>query len=245
MEGYGDICAQFYDLDKPYAPALALEWYSEALGAHLGAGRDAGVLEPMCGSGRFLVDLLRRGFRVDGADPSQPMLQRCRDKVAAAGTLPYQPRLFEQSMQALDTPGGYAAAFIPSGSFCLLHDPADARAGLTRLHAQLEKGALLLVEFELPHPEINWPGEATRIATRGGTQIRLVSRVTYDFATQLETYHNVYELKQSGKVVGTEDEVIHLRCYAPDEMRSELEACGFGDISIEHLDFGWVARARA
>ncbi|MCA8912294.1 MAG: class I SAM-dependent methyltransferase [Planctomycetes bacterium] len=236
---YGEICAQFYDLDKPYAPALALEWYCEAL---KGRGR---VFEPMCGSGRFLVAMLKRGFEVDGADPSTPMLQRCRDKLAAAGELGYQPQLFEQSMQELDTPGGYAAAFIPSGSFGLIFEPAAAQAALTHLRSQLSSGAPVLIEFELPHPEINWPGEAVKTVTQGGTQIRLVSRVEYDFASQLETYHNVYELKQSGTVVQTEDETFKLRCYAPDEMRTELEKAGCRDIVIDHPDFGWVARAHA
>lgn len=87
MASYGEICARFYDLDKPFAPALALEWYEKALAGNLrGAGNPGGarVLEPMCGSGRFLVPLIKRGFKVDGADPSAPMLERCREKLAAA-----------------------------------------------------------------------------------------------------------------------------------------------------------------
>jgi SAM-dependent methyltransferase len=259
---YGEICAQFYDMDKPYAPALALEWYGSELQRHLKGQTEPRVFEPMCGTGRFILPLLKRGFQVDGADPSEPMLKRCHDRLVKAqyevqspwGTSesesdqPVRVHLWQQKLQELELPEGtapYAAAFIPAASFCLIHEPADVHAALTRLREHLQEGAPALIEFELPHPEINWPGEAVKTATQGGTQIRLVSRVTYDFATQLESYHNVYELKQSGKVVATEDETMQLRCYAPDEIRSELQKAGFRDIRIEHPDFGWVATAFA
>lgn len=245
MEGYGDICADFYDLDKPNAPALALEWFAAELEPVRQVRGTARILEPMCGSGRFLLPLLRRGLRVDGADPSPAMLRRCRDRLSGETGLAYQAELFAQSMQELETAGDYAAAFIPSGSFCLLHQPAEAQAGLQRLRAQLAPGALLLIEFELPHSEIDWPEEVVKTVTKGGRQIRLVSRASYDFATQIESYDNAYELKQSGKVIASESEVIRLRCYTPDQISKVLAQAGFRDIRIEHPAFGWVAIARA
>lgn len=244
MEGYGDICAEFYDLDKPNAPALALEWFAAELEPVRQVRGTARILEPMCGSGRFLLPLLRRGLCVDGADPSPAMLRRCRERLSGETGLAYQPELFAQSMQELDTAGDYAAAFIPSGSFCLLHQQADAQAGLRQLRAQLAPGALLLIEFELPHDEINWPEEVVKTVTKGGRQIRLKSRASYDFDTRIESYDNEYELKQSGKVIATETEVIRLRCYAPEEITEVLKQGGFHDVSVEHPDFGWIAKAR-
>ena len=283
MNSYGDLCTEFYDLDKPTAPELALEWYGAALAGALeeSPGR---VLEPMCGSGRFLVPLLKRGLLVDGVDPSEPMLKACRARVAdayfavespwgtwdpanaedravAAAPLP-RIRLWQQTLEQLDlrepepdVPPDvvvarpefepYGAAFIPASSFCLIIDREKALEGLRRLRSHLAPGAPVLIEFELPHPSVNWPGETVRTVTDGGRQIRLESRVAYDSRTQLETYTNVYELKQSGRVVQTENEILRLRCYAPDEIRSLLESAGFEDITIEHPEFGWVACARS
>jgi hypothetical protein len=159
MDGYGELCTRFYDLDKPKAPELALDWFARELAGCVS------VLEPMCGSGRFLVPLVRQGLLVDGVDPSQSMWD-------------------------------------------------------------------------------DWPKETTRTVTDGGLQIRLASRVEYDPAKQVETHTNLYELKRSGRVVRVEHEILRLRCYGPDEMRAELERAGFGGVTIEHPEFGWVARAQ-
>jgi SAM-dependent methyltransferase len=232
---YGTLSAEFYDLDKPVAPALALEWYLERLKSAAGP-----VLEPMCGSGRFLVPLNLRDLHVDGADPAPAMLDACARRLAAAGL--EGVRLYPQTLEALDPGREYAGAFIPASSFCLLSRPA-ARAGLARLREVLLPGAPILLEFELPHGLSSWPATATRTITRGGMQIRLESRVDYDVAAQVEVHTNRYERKRSGRVVETEDETLRLQCYAPDELRALLESAGFTGIEIEHPEFGWVATA--
>ena len=54
MDSYKKLCTQFYDIDKPTAPPDALEFYLQyALKAQ------GPILEPMCGTGRFLVPMLR------------------------------------------------------------------------------------------------------------------------------------------------------------------------------------------
>jgi SAM-dependent methyltransferase len=232
LDGYGELCTRFYDLDKPTAPELALEWFAREL-----AGCSS-VLEPMCGSGRFLVPLIERGLRVDGVDPSQPMLDACRVKLKARGL---SAGLWQQSLETLDLEQTYAAAFIPASSFCLLHEIETAREALRRLRAHAD---LVVIEFELPQGAADWPKETKRTVTDGGLQIRLVSSIAYDVAKQVETHTNRYELKRSGRVVQTEQESLRLRCYAPDEMRAQLARAGFSDITIEHLEFGWVAKAR-
>ncbi|MCB9892934.1 MAG: class I SAM-dependent methyltransferase [Planctomycetes bacterium] len=232
MEGYGDLCSQFYDLDKPRAPVLALAWFHREL-----AGIKGRVLEPMCGSGRFLAPLAERGIAIDGVDPSASMLDACRKRVAWRGV-----QLWQQSLEELDLGGRrYAGAFIPASSFCLLHEPAVAAKALERLRAHLESGALVLIEFEPPYDVA--PSDVTRTVTAGGRQIRLAGHSEYDAATQIETMTNRYELKQSGKVVQTEDEVLHLRCYTPEQMVAELTAAGFTNVTTEHPEFGWVAKA--
>ena len=43
----------------------------------------------MCGSGRFLIPLLKRGFDIDGVDASPHMLQACRDHCQRLGLTPF------------------------------------------------------------------------------------------------------------------------------------------------------------
>ena len=77
MEAYGSLCTEFYDLDKPAAPAAALAYY-------LDRARDAQgrILEPMCGSGRFLIPMLRAGLPIDGVDASRAMKRHDGDVVS-------------------------------------------------------------------------------------------------------------------------------------------------------------------
>ncbi|MCC7508112.1 MAG: class I SAM-dependent methyltransferase [Planctomycetes bacterium] len=235
MQSYGELCTQFYDLDKPQAPELALAWYRRHLQAAKGP-----VLEPMCGSGRFLVPLAEAGIVLDGADPSEPMLKACRRKLDARGLY---AGLSQQTLEALDLGKVYAAAFIPSSSFCLL-GKAAAQQGLHRLRAHLGHGAAVYIEFEIPHGADHIPGANPRTVTEGKRQIRLISRTEYDARTRVETFYNQYELKISGRVVQLEEEVLHLQSYTPDEMRLMLASAGFTEIEVEHPEFGWVVTAR-
>jgi SAM-dependent methyltransferase len=229
-DSYGELCTLFYDMDKPTAPALALEWYVQRL------PRES-VLEPMCGSGRFLVPLLQQGFKVTGVDPSAAMLDACR---ARLGALELSAPLFQQSLQELNLPGRYAAAFIPASSFCLIVEPDEALEALQRLRRHLLPGAPLLLEFEQPRLDAR-PGSSSRIVTRGSTQIRLESRSEYDAQTGIETFFNRYELKKSGRVVQTESEILKLCSYKPQALESLLLKAGFQAIKIEHPAFGHVA----
>lgn len=238
MNSYGQLSTLFYDWDKPNAPEIALAWYMSGLPRQTPTGR---ILEPMCGSGRFLVPLLKAGFQIDGIDLSREMLDACAERIMA-----YEDKcqLFEQSLTELDLPfKQYSAAFIPASSFCLIADPAQAREALICIYQHLALGAKLLLEFE---PPVNFDPEhieSTKVLTKGGQQIRLCSKREYDSAEQLEIHHNQYELKKSGKVVAEEFEELRLRCYSDEQMKSLLSDAGFVNVAVEKPSFGRVAVA--
>ncbi len=73
------LCTQYYDLDKPDAPDDAFAFYLQY------ANRIEGkILEPMCGSGRFLIPIMELGYDIEGFDASQFMLEalyiKCKNK---------------------------------------------------------------------------------------------------------------------------------------------------------------------
>src|SRR6187549_2553834 len=41
------------------------------------------ILEPGCGSGRFLIPIARAGFKIEGFDCSNEMLSRCENRLRA------------------------------------------------------------------------------------------------------------------------------------------------------------------
>src|SRR3984957_1382505 len=109
---YRTLCTEYYALDKPTAPEDALQCYlryaKEAEGA---------ILEPMCGTGRFLIPLLEQGYSITGFDYSPHMLDVCRKKCKERRLI---ANLFEATFETFPLQEKYSLIFIPSGSFCLL-----------------------------------------------------------------------------------------------------------------------------
>ncbi len=140
MSQYGKLSTEFYDLDKPCPPQGAFRYY-------LDYAEKAGgpILEPMCGSGRFLIPLMARGIEVVGVDASPDMLSACRRKAELAGV---QPALYQQYLHHLKLPDTYPLIIIPAGSFCLLTDPTIIRKSLDHLYTHLASGGLLIIEIE-------------------------------------------------------------------------------------------------
>lgn len=235
MQSYGPLCTAFYDADKPSAPADAVTYY-------LHRARQAGgpVLEPMCGSGRFLVPLLRAGVDIDGVDAAPAMLEACRRR-----TLPDdpQPALYLQALEELALPRKYQMAFVPSGSICLLAEPTLS-AALCRINRHLEPGASLLIELVDPKA-----GEViTDHVEQRVVQLDDEVSITYVYRGQLAadgasiTYEGRYEKRRGSILVASEAETLTLNLYAPGRFAALLTTCGFHPVinhgSAEYASLG-------
>lgn len=224
MRHYNQLCTEFYDLDKPEEPADAFEFYLRYAQAAAGP-----ILEPMCGSGRFLLPLLARGFDVDGVDASSFMLEACRQRAAQ---LRLQPQLFQQSLEALEVSRRYALAFIPAGSFGLITQEAQAREALRRLHAALLPGGKLVLEVDRAAFETStsWPWGGRWLKRPDGALIVMSWLGQYAASERISYSIHRYELVIEGRVVETEIEEFNLRAYEPQEFQVLLEAAGFVDV---------------
>lgn len=75
---YGSLCTELYELLHKEAPRDELDFYLSY------AEKDKKILEVMCGSGRFLVPFMDRGFDICGIDLSGHMLEQLKKKVPSA-----------------------------------------------------------------------------------------------------------------------------------------------------------------
>ena len=67
LDTYLSLCTEVYDLSKPNPEEDDYAFYRDyALKAN------GLILEPMCGTGRFLLPLLEEGFNVHGFDAAIP-----------------------------------------------------------------------------------------------------------------------------------------------------------------------------
>jgi SAM-dependent methyltransferase len=205
---YGRLCTEFYALDKPAAPPDAFDFYLE-----YARRADGPILEPMCGTGRFLLPLLEQGFAIEGLDSSKDMLAACRARAAELGL---SPVLHERGVDTLPSARQFSLVFIPSGSFSLLTDEAVVRKSLRAIHDSLLPRGTFVVEVErmqaLPTTTSGtWGGRW--IERADGAKIVISWLSQYSASEGISRSLHRYELIRGGQLAATEFEDFELRFY--------------------------------
>lgn len=206
--------------------------------------RESGLpaLDVGCATGRLLLPYLESGLDMDGCDPSEDMIQRCRVRVECRGLT---PNLYVQSMQALDLPRRYRTIIVPCGTIQLVVDRELVEMALRRLFVQLEPGGILALTVfnrwtELAHEVVGeWVHRATQ-ALPDGTELSKHARiVARDFVEQTLSVQVRYRLLRGGRIVQEQVCDASERWYFRHEMALMLEKAGFkvrevlGDYSEE------------
>ena len=227
MTRYGTLCTEFYDLDKPEAPPEALEFYRAFARHAVGP-----LLEPMCGSGRFLLPLLLDGFDIEGVDVSAEMRAACEERGRARGV---SPVVRPGSLEALAPSRQFGLVFIPSGSFCLLTDEKSVELSLRRIHSALLSGGTFVVEVERvprlpPQGTGTWSGRW--VQRSDGAKIVLSALSEYSGIQQILRSVHRYELIRDGKLLATEYEDFDLKFYEPGQFAGTLQSVGFSKIEM-------------
>jgi SAM-dependent methyltransferase len=215
LDSYKGLATQFYDIDKPEAPAVALDFYWRRYEQAGGP-----VLEAMCGSGRFLLPFARRGADIDGVDASPHMLAACRRRVEEEGLA---ANIYEQFLQGLDLPRTYRFVFVPAGSFQLI-PLADQQAALNTLARYMQPGAEFVVEMGFPGETRTGPSsvDPVRSVTRNdGAEIVLSGEPDGRMR---------YDLVREGVIEHTELETFILHPTPRAEFESMLAAAGLTNI---------------
>lgn len=226
MNGYKKLCTEFYDLEKPAPPHDALNFYLSMAGK---AKRP--ILEPMCGSGRFLIPLLEHGFDIEGVDSSSHMLQACRENGKKRGLTPI---LYQQSVEQMALSLKYGLVLIPAGSFCLIDETLRARECLKRIYELMLPEAKFVLEIETPRSRPARPGQwcGRWVERLDASKILLSWLSFYDEEKRICRAINRYELFKAETLVETEFEEFILRLYEPEEFRALLETAGFRSVQL-------------
>lgn len=221
LDTYLSLCTEVYDLSKPNPPEDAYAFYRDyAMKAN------GHILEPMCGTGRFLLPLLAEGFDVHGFDASDHMLEALRAKAKAKNL---EPTVWKGFVEDLKRPEKYNLSFIPSGSFCLIIDPVQVEKSLKAIYDHLADGGIFLFEVETLHAVSQagiWRGSVW--PKPNGQKIILSQLATMqdDICTSLCKY----ELMEAGKIIHTEIEELEVKIYEQDQLMKMLKAAGFKNI---------------
>ena len=217
---YLKLCTEFYDLDKgPDKDLNIMDFYLQKARHAQGP-----ILEPMCGTGRFLIPMLEAGLDATGFDASPYMLDAFRQK------WPHQPAPFwQQFVQNFSSDLRYNLIFVPFGSWGLITDADDAKKSLASMYYHLAPGGTFILEIEtvasVPYPCGIWRrGLHTRA---DGSRIAINTMTSYDPTTQLFQALCRYESLVDGVIVATETEDFKQHLFRFDEMDTLLRDAGF------------------
>lgn len=189
------------------------------------------ILEPFCGSGHPLLDLLEMGYDIDGLDASADMLDRLKTSAQTRGL---KPTVYHQKIQDMDLPRKYRTIFIAGASLVLLTSDETAMAALKKLYDHLEPGGSILIPL-LIHKEDELRaaiGERKRHTLEDGTILQCQSTaVEFDAQNNCATSRLFYErISPDGTTETTERDWL-LRWWPQDRFRDMLNQTGFDKIS--------------
>jgi SAM-dependent methyltransferase len=220
---YGEFAwANDYLIARPVAEECA--GMAAAL-ARRGIGPGASLLDAGCGTGRYAVELARRGFVVTGIDRSPALLaEALRRPVEATAWVRFE----SGDLLALPADAGFDA-IVCRGVLNDMVEPAERGTVFEVFARALRPGGALL--FDVRDWETSLAGKTAqpvserRVATpRGPLVFRSVTRL--DPATRRLLISERHTLTtESGEVTASHDFV--MRCWSRDELDGLLRAAGF------------------
>lgn len=214
---YGSLCTEMYELLHAHAPVDELEFYL----SYARAGER--ILEPMCGSGRFLIPFMERGFDISGVDASAEMLDRLREKAADA-------RAVQADLTTYAPPEQFDYIFIPSGSVSLFTDMELCMRILANLKAMLRRGGKFVFAVDTVSarcPDDSDYRTAVSVQTREGLELVLKTKNRYDAQSQTQFSPGYYELYRGQTLLEREYMDFQTHLYRFGEMEARLMGLGF------------------
>lgn len=224
MSNYGKLCTIIYDLDKPYAAKEETGIYSELI-----ESKNDKILEPMCGSGRFYIPLLKDGYNITGFDLSEDMLEFCRKKCFELGI---KPNIFKADIARYQCNRKYKYIFIPVGSISLLISENDLHQSLFNIYNCLENNGVFVfsyLELESKGEDINeW--KETQNYTIDDKKIVCKQKSKYINESNVLDIKLLYELIQDEVVIEKEYQDFPVKLFNEEYLKKILKTIGFSEI---------------
>ncbi|MFG6369337.1 MAG: class I SAM-dependent methyltransferase [Lachnospiraceae bacterium] len=218
---YGSLCTEMYEILHEQAPQDELNFYLSY------AEKGKKILEPLCGSGRFLVPFMERGFDICGIDLSGEMLNKLKQKVPNAKIV--QADILEYSSREL-----YDYIFICSGSMSLFTDMNLCNRILEKMKDMLApKGKFVFAVDTVANRCLDNKDYKTSVSvkTKEGFDLILKSKNYYDEQSQTQFSPTIYELYNGTQLLQSEPMDFQTHLYKFGEIEQRLREIGLKHIA--------------
>ena len=219
---YGSLCTEMYEILHKEAPQDELEFYLSY------AEKGMSIFEPLCGSGRFLVPFLERGYDICGMDLSTEMLAKLKEKAPDA-------RVVQGDVLEYEPEKKFDYIFISSGSVSLFTDMQLCRKSLLKMKRLLRKGGKFV--FAVDTVEDRCPDDAeyrtsVSVKTKDGFTLILKGKNYYDETTHTQYAPSIYELYDGTTLLQQERMDFQTHLYELGEIEPYLKDIGFSQVHV-------------
>ena len=218
---YGNLCTEMYEILHATAPQDELEFYLSY------AEKRQKILEPLCGSGRFLVPFMERGFDICGMDLSGEMLAKLKQKAPNANVV-------QADITKYHSEEKFDYIFIYSGSVSLFTDMALCKSILRKLKELLKPGGKFVFAVDTVanrcSDDDNYKTSIS-VKTEAGFDLILKTKNRYDEASQTQFSPGIYELHNGSELLQSEPMDFQTHLYRFGEMEQLLKEIGFRHIT--------------
>lgn len=182
------------------------------------------ILEPACGTGRFLRTLPAHGFHVTDYDINPTMLRHTRDSLVAAGYAA-SVRIVLANIVSAEIHGEFDAAFNSINSIGHLQRDDDIVAHLYAAGSSLREDGVYIVHLNFAHEEALPTGDRWAME-RGGIRVKTWWRIlSEDRDTRLRHQIGTFEVEGDDRIERFDDRHL-LRLWLISDLRDLLHRSG-------------------
>ena len=219
---YGRLCTEMYEILHEKAPQDELDFYMSY------AQKGQRILEALCGSGRFLVPFLKKGFNIKGVDNSPETLDKLRLKAPDAEII-----LADMELYHPDELFDYI--FISSGSVSLFTDGRQCKRILQTIYNLLKDGGKFVFAADTIANRCKDDTDykiSVSVKTINNHDLLLKTKNRYDEHTQTLFSPGIYELYNGSQLLQREFMDFQTHLYALGEMEVILQEIGFSQVIV-------------